>query len=393
MRSIDWEVMKSGGLGIISNGFVLYGASSTGNRMVDYLREMGLINKIVAVVDSDKKKCGKVWNEYEICSPERLEEIASNIPIVITSIYIKEIFEYLDGLDYKRDAISARCFRLAIHFDIMKGCADKYLESNIIEKYKVKYNVWLGFRGNFDGDSVDVNTKWMKRVITEYPVSILIHGIPKTGNTTLVRAFRGIPNVAFTTHCAYRSEESLKELHNILNIFSERDIRIITGVREPIEYGISGRWQNVFLPFMYEDRCFDAVIRKQYAVIMEEWFKKNIENAFGIDVFAQPFNKEKGYTIIKKGNVSVFVYRLDFLSSLEKEIGEFSGVEDFKLEHDNSANDKAYVMAYNSFLEEVKVDQNLFEEIINSKVMNHFYTEKEREDYRKKWESRKISGK
>ena len=89
----------------------------------------------------------------------------------------------------------------------------------------------------------------------------------------------------------------------------------------------------------------------------------------------------------------MFVYRLDFLSSLEKEIGEFSGVEDFKLEHDNSANDKAYVMAYNSFLEEVKVDQNLFEEIINSKVMNHFYTEKEREDYRKKWESRKISGK
>ena len=58
MRSIDWEVMKSGGLGIISNGFVLYGASSTGNRMVDYLREMGLINKIVAVIKRNVVRFG-----------------------------------------------------------------------------------------------------------------------------------------------------------------------------------------------------------------------------------------------------------------------------------------------------------------------------------------------
>lgn len=58
MRTLDWIVMQKGAREIVQTGLVLYGASSTGDRMVNYLRDMGLSGKIVAVVDSDEKKWG-----------------------------------------------------------------------------------------------------------------------------------------------------------------------------------------------------------------------------------------------------------------------------------------------------------------------------------------------
>ena len=55
MRTLDWIVMQKGAREIVQTGLVLYGASSTGDRMVNYLRDMGLSGKIVAVVDSVMK--------------------------------------------------------------------------------------------------------------------------------------------------------------------------------------------------------------------------------------------------------------------------------------------------------------------------------------------------
>ena len=42
MRTLDWIVMQKGAREIVQTGLVLYGASSTGDRMVNYLRDMGL---------------------------------------------------------------------------------------------------------------------------------------------------------------------------------------------------------------------------------------------------------------------------------------------------------------------------------------------------------------
>lgn len=389
MKIVDWTVMRNGLVKLISKGFILYGASSTGNKILDYLKDLKLLHKVVAVFDSDQRKCGRDWNGYEIYSPERLGEFTDDIPVVITSVFIKEICEYLEGLGFTKNIVNSRCFRLAIHYDVMNGAAVGYLDSDVIDKYKSKYGVWKKFMGNRSGD-IMLAQKKMKKVITEYPISILIHAIPKTGNMTLVKSFQGVPNAAVTSHHAYYGENTIEDLHDVLEIFAEHDIRIVTGIREPLEYGISAMWQNVFYPALHNDVCFETVLSKGYASIMETWLKEHLEDAFGIDVFSQLFDKDKGYGILKKGNISVFIYRLDFLSSLEKELGEFAGIKNFKLLNDNQANDKEYVFAYNSFWEEVRVKRELFENVMNSKIMTHFYTEGEREAYQKKWAARLV---
>lgn len=128
----------------------------------------------------------------------------------------------------------------------------------------------------------------------------------------------------------------------------------------------------------------------EYNYDMEEWLDRQLKTAFGIDVFSEPFDKERGYIVIKRENVSVFVYRLDFLSSLEKELGEFAGVKDFKVQNANSADEKTYALAYRSFLEEVRLKRDFFEQSINSRIMSHFYTRRECEKYCKKWEDRVV---
>ena len=47
------------------------------------------------------------------------------------------------------------------------------------------------------------------------------------------------------------------------------------------------------------------------------WFDTELKDHFGLDIFAEPFDREKGFGIYKKNNIEVFVYKLEKLNSLE----------------------------------------------------------------------------
>lgn len=367
MRALDWRIMQKGVDGIISSCIALYGASSSGNKLIDYLKELGLTDLIKAVFDSNAEaRGGGTWNGYEVLPPQKIGSLPEEVLIVISSIYVKEIFDYLESLGYRRNICSASCFRLAIHYDIEEGRADKYLSAEIIKDYKLKYDAWNKVLEASTEQRVEGACLNVQKIIAECPVSILIHGIPKTGNRTLLKSFREmkIANAIMTVHHVYHDEVSKNRLQETLRAFTNRDIRIITGIREPIECKISAIWQTVQLPFRQNDMCFDSIFNEAYVFSMEEWLKEQLEIPFGIDVFHYPFDKKKGYTIIKKDNISVFLYRLDFLGSLEKEISQFTGVKNFKLVCDNMATNKAYALAYQSFLEEVKFESGFLKKYL-----------------------------
>lgn len=121
-----------------------------------------------------------------------------------------------------------------------------------------------------------------------------------------------------------------------------------------------------------------------------DWFKDNIEKIFGINVFDYTFDKEKGYSVIRKDNISIFLYRLDKLNKLEKEIIEFTGKNYFKLIKDNISSNKKYIFAYKEYLNHVKINKNLFDKLIHNNGMSHFYTFDEYEQYICKWKDKLI---
>lgn len=411
MNIVDWQIMSNGLSAEINNGIILYGASGAGKKLLEFLSDLGLNNKVLAVIDSDDKKWGENLIQYKISSFEILTTISNNAIIVIASSYFNEIKEFLQ---YKVQCLQRICnsfaLKIAIHYDIMNNKAG-YIKNDFIKDYIKKYNLWKNISELKKVSEYQKIFFNMATYIMERPVSILLCGIQKTGNVSLSLSFNSandFTNAVFTGHSSYFDEFTLEKIKRIVKIFSYHNIKIISGVREPIERIISQKWQNIDQPFRYNDTCMSVLIDNNYndyvdnkkKVIIKPGFRfykdvtnffyDHIEQIFGIDVFKYPFDKEKGYSVIKKNNISVFVYRLDKLSNLEKEIGEFAGDSSFSLKKANDATEKKYAFAYAQYLELVKVKKDFFDSLVNSKGMTHFYTEEECKKYREKWDDRIV---
>ncbi len=406
MKSIDWELMKNGAANVSKRRILLYGASTVGERFVKNMTTLGLASQIIAVSDSNEKKWGEKWNGYSIIPPTKIEKYSEDILIVITSTFVAEIFQKLEEMGLKRECTGSVCFSLAIHYDLMQNKAH-YLQEQNIQAYKRKYEIW---KQNVDfSNQVTSRSEYdIAHVLTRCSTAVLVHGIPKTGNTSLRTSFEGYPNVAFTYHRVYHDELSFHHIKELVNEF-DTEIRIITGVRPPIERIISQSWQMVRYPFTNQDENISTVVDEKYTGFVDgsedaygdyydmisyadskEWFFDQVEKPFAVNVFEDTFDKEKGYSIIKKGSVSVFVYRLDKLSQLEEEIREFSGISNFCLKKSNDASDKAYAMAYKEYMRNVQVKKGFFLKLLKSQGMTHFYTEEECQKIYEKWEKHLI---
>lgn len=116
------------------------------------------------------------------------------------------------------------------------------------------------------------------------------------------------------------------------------------------------------------------------------WFDYEINKFFGIDVYAYPFDKEKGYSVIEKGNIKILLLKIECLQSLESVIGDFICDSDYKLVDKNMAEGKIYHYAYREFKENVKISPEYFNYYYggNSKY-EHFYSSKEIEQNYKYW--------
>lgn len=384
---IDWKIMSSGLNAEINNGIILYGASGSGKRALLLMDELGLSGQVIAVIDSNEEKWGNNLMGYKIFNPGIVNNLKDNAIIVIASVYLKEILNtLLNILHCKQKICSIFSFRHAIHYDIMGNRAN-YIKLELLEKYKQEYNLWkysIISEGPASQHQYFID---ILKCIMYNPVSILLLGIQKTGNTSLRISFnvdlgnKESKNIVFTNHLSYYNEDSYRKFKEILQVFSNRTIKIITGVREPIERIISHQWQGIIWLFQHNDTCIPLLIDENYNkrnlyLEMEEkykelqgfrnyadisgWFEYYIERLFGIDVFEYPFDKKKGYSIINKGNISIFIYRLDKLSKLEKEIGEFAENDSFVLKKSNVASDKRYMFAYQQYINQVNIKKDFF---------------------------------
>ena len=384
--------MQEGARELIGKKYILYGASSSGQNMLHYMKNLQLKNDVLGICDSSENKWGISWNGYNIISPEDLIKTSEDIIIIITSVYINEIYTYLQTLGGGHlKIISSLAFKLSIHYDVMNDRAN-YLDAGIRECYKEQYLIWCGLMPELLWS--DRNNHIMMQLILRRDSCTLIHSIPKTGNTTLTASLR-MPNVIETLHAIYRNETEKNLFQRIMEICN-CNIRIITGVRNPIERIISQIWQRIDKPYGYGDDCVPTVISDDIFDILptgsqEQWFEAQMKTPFGIDVFNYSFDKEKGYTVIHENNVDLFLYRLDYLNGLEEEISKFLGVSNIKLVSSNEAKTKCYVLAYKEYLEDVKIDSNFFEKIINSKEMKHFFTDEECQHYREKWKTHIVN--
>ena len=92
--------------------------------------------------------------------------------------------------------------------------------------------------------------------------------------------------------------------------------KFISGVREPISFLLSGYYEMYFMdkgePSIEDVREALPRLLPWHSGYMDRELCANV----GLDPYAVPFDRDKGYTILREGAVSLLVFRQDRLSAV-----------------------------------------------------------------------------
>lgn len=178
------------------------------------------------------------------------------------------------------------------------------------------------------------------------------------------------------------------------------DWKIITLVREPIArmlsdfyFGIQSRYPeatdykgNIILKksmdiFKKNLRRFD-----ESKDMTSKWFDNEFKEVIGIDVYDYPFDHEKGYTIIKAGNIEVLIIKLEELDKcFISAMSDFLGIQNARMTRKNTGNEKNYSHIYKKALKSILIDNSICQRIYSAKFVRHFYSQEEIGNFAKKW--------
>jgi len=173
----------------------------------------------------------------------------------------------------------------------------------------------------------------------------------------------------------------------------KRGVKIITLVRDPVARALSSYMQLLDdeMGMLKSSEDIEVDVQNYVYDLLERnhefvWFDKEIKELTGVDIYAYPFDKEKGYAWIKKGKIELLVLKMESLNENEEILGEFVGISDLKMEKRNIADNKESKYIYEGMKSQIKIPPNLLEwQYKHNEKMAHFYSEKEREEYLNKW--------
>ncbi|MEG9295980.1 putative capsular polysaccharide synthesis family protein [Mangrovibacillus sp. Mu-81] len=268
-----------------------------------------------------------------------------------------------------------------------------------------------------------MNTKKFKKLINYIfqKEVLLIYQMGKVGSTSLEKSLEN-NNKYYTEHThSLRAPIVFKMFKNFKSIkfyaplkfiiiykigalikkfiIKRKKIKIITLVREPISRNISMYFQDIHIPIFdvsilndnrHEDKVNHTILHDFYFKKFNHyygvnWMEEEISKNFGINVYEHDFNKEKGYGVITKGNVSILILKMEKLNDLKSEIQDFLCLKDLEIKKSNQAKEKWYAPLYKQFMENFHPSEDYINELYNTKYMSHFYTKQEIETYINKW--------
>ena len=402
---------------IVSGKFIIYGTSSKAEELWSIIEKVGL--NIVACCDGAEQKIGTLWNSYTI---ESFDEVCSRMPlsdviVLICSSFVKEIIE---NIEKKCENIKGSITELGFQYGFLLNRNSKVINEKFKKWYTENWEFWLRYRKKTYVNEIQ-RDYYDKLIQFKCTNPILVYSAGKVGSASIAKSIGynslHIHNFLPSFNCLEDTNDRRELLRGIIN--EKEKIKIITMVRDPIARDLSGAFQSLADPsrWMYRnlsnDFCESILdimkesfygenstcyveddklwknnydIRKGNIGWLFNWFNIELNEIFGINVFEYPFDKEKGYSVIVKGNVECLVIKLEKLEDCCDIIGRFVGLENFELKKINFGHEKPYFGLYKSVKEQIRIPSEMINFYYEGKYIQHFYTEKEITSFRDKWE-------
>lgn len=226
----------------------------------------------------------------------------------------------------------------------------------------------------------------------------------KTGDNTIVSTYNKLTG-AKICHSHNPALIHLPEEKN-------QKIKVVTGIRDPIARDVSvlfqrisngrilrepnlcskdfmfyleqGKVQHIFDVFS-ENRCSGRLTGGVPSHDFSTFY--NLFSKHVLDVKKFTFDKEKGFSIFREGNVEVFVYQLEKLNDSVPQLSQWMELPFEQLEIQNAASDKWIHKDYKKAQKELKFTPEYLELCYTDPYVQFFYSSEDIAKFRKKWEN------
>lgn len=176
------------------------------------------------------------------------------------------------------------------------------------------------------------------------------------------------------------------------NEHPENRLKIITLVREPVIRDISDvfeNWRDFFKTSEIGDLKMELIMNRLHQHDFDytlSWFDTEFKEWTGIDIYTQPFDKEKGYSIWKFDSFDVLCIKLEKLDHvLNSSMMDFCGLDLKVARNSNVSAQKNIRELYKETVSEFRLSEKQEHLIFDSRLVNHFYSENEIAKLRNKW--------
>lgn len=181
-------------------------------------------------------------------------------------------------------------------------------------------------------------------------------------------------------------------------IQQQRPAKIISLVREPVGRNVSAFFQNLDAlsgqtragALRAPDKLKALFLDAYPHAVPLKWFDVEMQQTLGIDVYAQPFPKEQGHTVLRRGPFEVLILRAELPDPAKAgAIQHFLGVDAFDIRRENVTANKDYASVYESFKEDLVLPAAYLDMMYGAHYTRHFYTPEEIGRMRSRWSASK----
>lgn len=392
---------------LLHHPVVIFGCSNDTYEAAGILRKLN--TEKFCFCDSNLKKCGQLFQGKEVITKEELirRDRAEKICIMIGSRrYWKEISAELEEMHVSTEYIfSCYIMKLALYFNRNRTFIPAALKEELDLLWKTEaLHCKSDFQAAIDNECTYAYYQQLFGKIVH------IYNPGKVGSKSVFTSCIQNHMTASHMHMILPCEMSETEKKALINTYRRQDnVRIISLLREPISRDISFFFENIWIDtyFSRKETIYDAFFTWMEKCLYKtdmgdneypawyrgmnqpvfQWFQEEFFKVFDIDIRRYPFDREKGYTIIRKGNVQLLLIQLEKLDRMEAVIGDFLEDQKFRLYKTNDSADKEYHDLYKEFSRTVKIPKQYFEYYYaDNEDMRHFYLDSEIQHFKDRWE-------
>jgi len=231
---------------------------------------------------------------------------------------------------------------------------------------------------------------------SEIDYVIAIYTLGKSGSSSMLStlqrkfSFLNVYQLHFI-NCEYIRENHSKDfaIRNIdkankfLRKHAENKIKYISLVREPVSREISSFYQNrqlYFKDILYNDfEAINNLIESRGYDLALNWFDYELKKHLNFDVYSQPFDKTKGFSIYKiDSNTELMILRTDCINTIGTiAINKFLNTDIKQMKSTNIGSNKSNSLYQKQLKSQFKISKENLKKIQNSKFMNQFFSAEE----------------